>query len=212
MRMQPSNPAMIATANKPSLEEVNWATAMVKAYGREPNLISIAAFHESGHISVCSAMQFAFKNAYLARDKTTGLWGGWSESVVCGLHSESIDIAADPIRAFLLSVTIAGGIAGEREAGVHHPCSSLDELVVLKRVAVGISRVRRVEPEVVMASILDAAQFCISLNPVFFNTVATTLKLNKRLLRSEHERYLRSLTTVSLVSLLPEWLYSGERE
>ena len=211
MRVTPSNQLAIPKVNMASPEEIEWALKMLETFGHEPSSISVAAYHEAGHIIVSAALGFAFKNAYLARDGKTGLWGGWSAVEDCGIHSPDIDIVAEPIRAFVIGITIAAGLAGERYSGAdEHPCSSLDERLLLKRIAVGISRAQGVEPAVVMSSLMDAARFCISINDVFFNTVATTLRLNKRLLKSEYERYTRSLTAVSMVSLLPEWLHVEE--
>ena len=211
MRVTPSNQLAIPAVNMASPEEMDWCLRMLETFGHEPSSTSIASFHESGHITVSAALGFEFKNAYLARDAKTGLWGGWSAVEDCGIHSPDIDIQSEPIRAFVIGLTIAAGLAGERYSGAdEHPCSSLDERLLLKRIAVGISRAQGVEPAVVMAALMDSARFCISINDVFFNTVATTLKLNKRLLKSEYARYTRSLTTVSMVSLLPSWLHVEE--
>lgn len=209
MRVTPLNQIAIPKINMASPEEIEWALKMLETFGHEPSSVSVSAYHEAGHIAVSAALGFAFKNAYLSRDSKTGLWGGWSSVEDCGIHSPDIDIVAEPIRAFVIGLTIAAGLAGEKYSGAsEHPCSSLDERLLLKRISVGISRATGVEPVVVNAALMDAAQFCISINDIFFNTCATTLRLNKRLLKSEYERYTRSLTEVSMVSLLPEWLYA----
>ncbi|MBU3637370.1 hypothetical protein [Polynucleobacter sp. es-MAR-4] len=208
--MTPSNPSIVQALNRPTQHEMQWAEAIVAQHGVEPSSLTNSSEHEAGHIVCAAAMGFHFKAGYLARDKH-GMWGGYSEVMPSGIFGDEINSLEEPIRAFFIGIHTISGWAGEMFKHSAHPASSLDERIVVNRICAGIAKAQGVDAEVVMGAMLGAATYLIATNAVLFDTTACTLKLNKRLMRSEFERYCsRNLKQVSMVSLLPEWLHKEE--
>lgn len=181
----------------------------IAGFGPDPCTLAQAAAHEAGHVLVGAALGDSGIAAKLYRSRVAARLMG--EEVWLGAtHREnrqftgavfSLDASAE--RLVYEALNMLAGVVGEIEAELHHPASSLDEVLVAQQSATVIADRLNIEPELVFGHLYGVCLQTIVDNRRQFDVLRGHLVRRRRLTTGETSRMLRGIQMLSIPGLLP---------
>lgn len=201
-----------STAEVPRmLEMLHEAAQVERQHGRDPGTKAQAAAHEAGHIILAHIAGSQVTGARIIEkaDRGRRVWVGVTNHTtpdptgVTGRNGAAT-VAAAPVCAFRYAVITAAGLAGEIQAGLSHPASSLDEKAMVRRICAELDTVLKVRAGTTLRLAVIFSATALGNYPAQFAAIRGHIERNRRLTHGEASRMLASVKPADLAALLME--------